>query len=59
MIVGVITGTYSSVFIAAAIVTFWPQGSGRKAVVAPTAPTPQPGRTPQTTRARAKKAKAS
>ncbi|MGE5360479.1 MAG: protein translocase subunit SecF, partial [Bacteroidales bacterium] len=28
MIVGVITGTYSSIFIAAAIVTFWPQSTG-------------------------------
>jgi preprotein translocase subunit SecF len=59
MIVGVITGTYSSIFIAAAIVTFWPQSTGRKAVVAPPAPAPQPGRAPQTTRARAKKARAS
>jgi preprotein translocase subunit SecF len=40
MIVGVITGTYSSVFIAAAIVTFWHKGAARaKAVVtAPPAP---------------------
>jgi preprotein translocase subunit SecF len=29
MIVGVITGTYSSVFVAAAIVTFWRRKSGR------------------------------
>jgi preprotein translocase subunit SecF len=44
MIVGVITGTYSSVFIAAAIVTFWHKGAARaKAVVA--APT-GPGSTP-------------
>jgi preprotein translocase subunit SecF len=28
MIVGILTGTYSSVFIAAAIVTFWPHGRG-------------------------------
>ncbi len=42
MIVGVITGTYSSVFIAAAIVTFWHKGAARaKAVVAPTASGPQ------------------
>jgi preprotein translocase subunit SecF len=52
MIVGVITGTYSSVFIAAAIVTFWHQGAARAkgAVGAPTGPT-----SPQTApRARAK-----
>jgi len=37
MIVGVITGTYSSVFIAAAIVTFWPvKGAAR--LPAPVAP---------------------
>jgi preprotein translocase subunit SecF len=58
MIVGVITGTYSSVFIAAAIVTFWHRGSARaRAAVAPTAPVPQPGR-PQTSRSRAKVKKA-
>jgi preprotein translocase subunit SecF len=34
MIVGVITGTYSSVFIAAAIVTFWPHGSGGARIAA-------------------------
>jgi preprotein translocase subunit SecF len=38
MIIGVITGTYSSVFIAAAIVTFWPHGSGGARIVA-SAPT--------------------
>lgn len=36
MIVGVITGTYSSVFIAAAIVTFWPHGSGGARIAAAT-----------------------
>jgi preprotein translocase subunit SecF len=41
MIVGVITGTYSSVFIAAAIVTFWRQGTPR-AAVAPAASAGQP-----------------
>lgn len=37
MIVGLITGTYSSIFIAAAIVTFWPtsRGGGRIAASAP------------------------
>ena len=46
MIVGIITGTYSSVFIAAAIVTFWHKGAARaKAVVAtPTGTGPQPNR---------------
>jgi preprotein translocase subunit SecF len=41
MIVGIITGTYSSVFIAAAIVTFWPHGRGgaRIAAAAPVAST--------------------
>jgi preprotein translocase subunit SecF len=39
MIVGIITGTYSSVFIAAAIVTFWHKGAARaKAAVAAPAP---------------------
>ena len=49
MVVGIITGTYSSVFIAAAIVSFW-RGSGpmRAAAHAPSAAPPtaaqQPGR---------------
>ena len=34
MIVGIITGTYSSVFIAAAIVTFWPHGRGGARIAA-------------------------
>jgi preprotein translocase subunit SecF len=34
MIVGVITGTYSSIFIAAAIVTFWPHGTGGARIAA-------------------------
>ena len=38
MIVGIITGTYSSVFIAAAIVLLWQRGSGGRAKVAPAAP---------------------
>jgi preprotein translocase subunit SecF len=45
MIVGVITGTYSSVFIAAAIVSFWHKGAARaKAAVASTGTGPQPSR---------------
>ena len=51
MIVGVITGTYSSVFIASAIVTFWRRKSAR--VPAGAAPTPQAARSPQTARTRA------
>jgi preprotein translocase subunit SecF len=34
MIVGLITGTYSSIFIAAAIVTFWPKGGGGARIAA-------------------------
>lgn len=34
MIVGMITGTYSSIYIAAAIVTFWPHGSGGARIAA-------------------------
>jgi preprotein translocase subunit SecF len=34
MIIGVITGTYSSIFIAAAIVTFWGHGSGGARIAA-------------------------
>jgi preprotein translocase SecF subunit len=47
MIVGVITGTYSSVFIAAAIVTFWPHGRGGARIVAkaPAAVAPKPSAT--------------
>lgn len=58
MIVGIITGTYSSVFIAAAIVTFWHKGAARaKAVVgAPGGPNTPASRMPPppTTRQRAK-----
>jgi preprotein translocase subunit SecF len=46
MIVGIVTGTYSSVFIAAAIVIIW-QGRRRAKIaapVAPAAPTRKPGR---------------
>jgi len=48
MIVGIITGTYSSVFIAAAIVVIWQGGTGAKAApaapVAPTAPAKKAGK---------------
>lgn len=51
MIVGIITGTYSSVFIAAAIVTFWPHGRGGARIVA-SAPPAQAVRTAATARQR-------
>jgi preprotein translocase SecF subunit len=40
MIVGLITGTYSSIYIAAAIVTFWPKGSGGARIAASAPPVP-------------------
>ncbi len=42
MIVGIITGTYSSVFVAAAIVTFWHRTSPSKISAAPAAATATP-----------------
>ena len=39
MIVGIITGTYSSVFVAAAIVTFWNRKSARMSAAPEAAPT--------------------
>jgi preprotein translocase subunit SecF len=51
MVVGIITGTYSSVFIAAAIVSFWRGSTTRAAAHAPastSAPAPQqPQRKPK------------
>ena len=46
MIVGIITGTYSSVFVAAAIVTFWRRKSASKlsAATAPATPATPPAR---------------
>jgi preprotein translocase subunit SecF len=52
MIVGVITGTYSSVFIAAAIVTFWPHGRGGARIVASAPPTSATMKTAATARQR-------
>ena len=51
MIVGVVTGTYSSIFVAAAIVTFW-RGDGptRAAAHAPAATAQAPGSAQQLTR---------
>jgi preprotein translocase subunit SecF len=48
MIVGIITGTYSSVFVAAAVVSFW-RGAGptRAAAHAPAPATPAGARAPQ------------
>ena len=43
MIVGIITGTYSSVFVAAAIVTFWNRKQMRPSAAATTAPTEAAG----------------
>ncbi len=44
MIVGIITGTYSSVFVAAAIVTFWRRKSESKMSAAPAATATPPAR---------------
>lgn len=53
MVVGIITGTYSTIFIAAAIVSFW-RGAGRAQVAAsPAAATPQPSGRPRNRKARA------
>jgi preprotein translocase subunit SecF len=55
MIVGIITGTYSSVFVAAAIVTFWRRKSESKLSAAPAAATtaPPPRRSKSQRKARA------
>jgi preprotein translocase subunit SecF len=60
MIVGVITGTYSSIFIAAAIVTFWRRGAPRAKAAAASAVAfaPSAARGPQTERSRSKQKKA-
>jgi preprotein translocase subunit SecF len=42
MVVGIITGTYSTVFIAAAIVSFWRGSTARAATRAPAATAPAP-----------------
>ena len=59
MVVGIITGTYSSVFIAAAIVSFWRgKGPARAAAHAPGAPTapaqPPPARSKQSKQRKAR-----
>ena len=50
MVVGIITGTYSSVFIAAAIVSFWRSPGQTKAVTRAPAAAPAPAATQQPTR---------
>jgi preprotein translocase subunit SecF len=52
MIVGIITGTYSSVFIAAAIVTFWPHGRGGARIAAAAPASGAPAKTAVTARQR-------
>jgi preprotein translocase subunit SecF len=55
MIIGIITGTYSSVFVAAAIVTFWNRKQKRPSAAATPAPTEaasqKQGRKPRSARA--------
>jgi preprotein translocase subunit SecF len=58
MIVGIITGTYSSVFIAAAIVTMWKRTSVQRAAAAAPATAAQPT-TPARQRSKSRKARAS
>ena len=55
MIVGVVTGTYSSVFVAAAIVTFWNRGRARATVAdaEPAAATQPPRRSKSQRKAKA------
>jgi preprotein translocase subunit SecF len=46
MFVGVVTGTYSSIYVASPILLAWPEkgmASGRRAAAAPTAPAAPPG----------------
>jgi preprotein translocase subunit SecF len=55
MIVGIVTGTYSSVFVAAAIVTFWHRKTASKMpaaqAAATTAPPPRPSKSQRKARA--------
>jgi preprotein translocase subunit SecF len=54
MVVGIITGTYSTIFIAAAIVSFWRGGGRRQPVTAsPAAAVPQPSGRSKNRKARA------
>jgi preprotein translocase subunit SecF len=53
MVVGIITGTYSTVFIAAAIVSFWRGGRAQVAASPAVTVTPQPAGRPKNRKARA------
>lgn len=53
MVVGIITGTYSTIFIAAAIVSFWRGGRGHHAAAAPVTALPQPAGKSKQRKARA------
>jgi preprotein translocase subunit SecF len=65
MIVGIITGTYSSVFVAAAIVTFWkrkqlrPTAAGASSASTSASTAPTAGATPAAKRSKQRKARAS
>jgi preprotein translocase subunit SecF len=59
MVVGIITGTYSTVFIAAAIVSFWRGSTTRAASHAPASPPPLAPQQPQRKQKPQKKARAS
>jgi preprotein translocase subunit SecF len=58
MIVGIVTGTYSSIFVAAGIVTFWRRKQLRTAAAAVTS-APVPGATQTPKRSKQRKARAS
>jgi preprotein translocase subunit SecF len=59
MIIGIITGTYSSVFVAAAIVTFWRRAKPSKLRTAASAPVAVPAQAPSRKSKSQRKAKAS
>jgi preprotein translocase subunit SecF len=60
MIVGIVTGTYSSIFVAAAIVTFWRRKQLRPAAAAAVSSAPAPGATQASKRSsKQRKARAS
>jgi len=59
MVVGIITGTYSTVFIAAAIVSFWRGGTARAAARAPSASSAPAPQQPQRKQKPQKKVRAS
>jgi len=59
MIVGIVTGTYSSVFVAAAIVTFWRRKQLRTAAAVPSSAPSASGAAQSPKRAKQRKARAS